>query len=241
MNRLYKALAATFFPLLLFTSTASAFQAPLHTRNAQSYPNTTYPGQKGSDYDYTAFEPNQTRRADAVVEMFRFAWSGYYAYAFPNDDLKPVNNSFANSRNGWGVTAIDALDTAIIMEQTDIVRQILDFIPTIDFTKIGPGVGASQSVSLFETNIRYIGGLLSAYDLLKGPFRHLGVEEEEVDGLLQQCVVLAEALKFAFGTKTGIPVNNVFLNNGTFAERGRMEDGTWSAGLAEMGEWFSVA
>ncbi|KAF2251030.1 glycoside hydrolase family 47 protein [Trematosphaeria pertusa] len=223
--------------------TADATQNPFNARDGYPYPNVTYPGQKGRDYDYTGFDPNQTRRAEAVIEMFRFAWNGYYTYAFPNDDLLPVNDSYSNSRNGWGVIAVDGLDTAIITEQTDIVNQILDFIPTIDFTKTGYGEkdGALEVVSLFETNIRYIGGLLSSYDLLKGPFKHLDVDDDKVDALLDQCVTLADTLKFAFDTPSGIPVNNVFINNQTFAQRYRMQDGTWSAGLAELGtlvlEW----
>ncbi|KAF2686777.1 glycoside hydrolase family 47 protein [Lentithecium fluviatile CBS 122367] len=236
-------LSGTLAASAVLTGTVFAVPHSFNARDAQAYPNVTYPGQKGRHYDYTGFDQNQTRRAEAVIEMFRFAWIGYYTYAFPNDDLRPVNNSFANSRNGWGVTAVDALDTAIIMEQVDIVNQILDFVPTIDFTKTGNGVreGASLSVSLFETNIRYIGGLMSGYDLLKGPFEHLGIEEEKVDVLLKQCVVLADVLKFAFNTPTGIPINNVFIHNQTFAPRYQMADGTWSAGLAELGtlvlEW----
>ncbi|KAF2643766.1 seven-hairpin glycosidase [Massarina eburnea CBS 473.64] len=230
-------------PRILFASAALAFSVsatPIHARDATPYPNVTYPGQKGPDYDYTGFEPNQTRRIEAVVEMFRFAWNGYYTYAFPNDDLRPVDNSFSNTRNGWGVAAIDAFSTAIIMEQTDIVNQILDFVPTIDFTKVTRS-GASLSVSLFETNIRYIAGLLSGYDLLKGPFDYLEVDGDKVDSLLEQCVTLADTLKFAFDTPSGIPVNNVFINNQTFAPRYKMANGEWSAGLAEMGtlvlEW----
>lgn len=205
------------------------------------YGNQSYPGQKGRDYDYTSFNRNQTYRAEAVIEMFRFAWNGYKTYAFPNDDLLPVNNSFSNSRNGWGVIPVDGLDTAIIMEQEDIVNEILDYIPTIDFTKVADKPKVQQVVSLFETNIRYIGGLLSSYDLLKGPFSHLDVDDDKVDALLSQCKTLADTLKFAFDTPTGIPVNNVFPNNHTFAPRGRMQDGTRTAGLAELGtlvlEW----
>ena len=37
-------------------------------------------------------------RAAAVKEAFRFAWDGYYTYAFPNDDLTPISQSFENSR-----------------------------------------------------------------------------------------------------------------------------------------------
>jgi hypothetical protein len=58
-------------------------------------------------------------------------------------------------RNGWGASAVDAFSTACVMQIPDIVNTILEFIPTIDFDK------ASGHVSLFETTIRYIGGMLS--------------------------------------------------------------------------------
>ncbi|KAF2702789.1 glycoside hydrolase family 47 protein [Pleomassaria siparia CBS 279.74] len=208
-------------------------------RDSQFYGNTSYPGQKGPNYDYTGFEQNQTVRAEAVIEMFRFAWNGYSTYAFPHDDLLPVNNSFRDSRNGWGAAAVDGLDTAIILEQADIVNQILNFIPTIDFTKTN--TPQPSVVSLFETNIRYLGGLLSSYDLLKGPFAHLDVDEDQVDALLTQATSLADTLKFAFDTPSGIPVNNIFPNNHTFSPRGLTQDGIRTAGLAELGtlalEW----
>jgi mannosyl-oligosaccharide alpha-1,2-mannosidase len=37
-------------------------------------------------------------RAQAVVDTFKLSWDGYYAFAFPNDELKPVTNGFSNSR-----------------------------------------------------------------------------------------------------------------------------------------------
>lgn len=47
------------------------------------------------------FAPRQedsAARAAAVKEAFQFAWEGYYKYAFPNDELRPVTNGFTNSR-----------------------------------------------------------------------------------------------------------------------------------------------
>jgi mannosyl-oligosaccharide alpha-1,2-mannosidase len=44
------------------------------------------------------------------------------------------------------------------MEDKRIVTQILKFAATIDFTTTKD---ADSSVSLFETNIRYLGGLLA--------------------------------------------------------------------------------
>lgn len=207
---------------------------------AQNNSTLAYPRQRGVDYDYTGFEQDQTVRADAVVDMFRFAWEGYRTYAFPNDELRPQNNSFTNSRNGWGVTAFDALSTAIVMEQTDIVNFILDYIPTVDFTRtVTPPGGV---VSLFETNIRYFGGMLGAYDLLKGPFSHLDVDAAHVDALLTQATALANVLKFAFDTPSGIPVNYLYIENQTFSDLSLGDDNlTYVAGLAELGslqiEW----
>lgn len=41
---------------------------------------------------------HRSARAQAVVDAFKTSWEGYYTYAFPNDELKPVTNGFSNSR-----------------------------------------------------------------------------------------------------------------------------------------------
>lgn len=228
-------LLSVFLAVQSYSSVASitpltSRQDPAHGDGALAYPK-----QRGQGYDYTSFTQSQQERADAVIEQFRFAWDGYYQYAFPHDDLLPTNNSFSDSRNGWGLTAIDGFDTAIIMEQTDIIGIILDHIATVDFTKNNAAAPNPVSTSLFETNIRYIGGMLSAYDLLKGPFAHLGIDDGKIDVLLTQTMSLADTLKFAFDTPTGIPVNTVYIGNRSFAENNKLLDGTYSAGLAELG------
>lgn len=53
------------------------------------------------------------------------------------------------------------------MRQKDIVNQILDYIPTINY------FSTSTQVSLFETTIRYLGGMISGYDFLTGPLSDL--------------------------------------------------------------------
>lgn len=50
---------------------------------------------------------------------------------------------------------MDAFSTAIVMQIPEIVDTILNYIPTIDFDV------TTEQVSLFETTIRYIGGMLS--------------------------------------------------------------------------------
>ncbi|KAH7135697.1 mannosyl-oligosaccharide alpha-1,2-mannosidase-like protein [Dendryphion nanum] len=171
------------------------------------------------------------QRAQAVVDAFRVSWSGYYTYAFPNDELKPVTNGYSNSRNGWGASAIDALSTALVMGQKDIVNQILEHVPEINFGS------TATSVSLFETTIRYLGGLISGYDFLTGPLADLAENKAHVDALLTQSIHLANNLSYAFETPSGVPWNNLH-----FTDRGN--DGS-ANGLATVGtlilEWKRLA
>ncbi|KAF2628238.1 glycoside hydrolase family 47 protein [Macroventuria anomochaeta] len=145
-------------------------------------------------------------RAQAVIDTFKLSWEGYYKHAFPNDELHPVTNTFGNSRNGWGASAADALSTALIMGEREIVNQIISYIPTIDWSV------TSTSVSLFETTIRYLGGMLSGYDFLSGPLAHLADNPAHVDALLEQSVNLANNLSYAFQTPSGVPYNLLNLS-----------------------------
>jgi mannosyl-oligosaccharide alpha-1,2-mannosidase len=124
---------------------------------------------------------------------------------------------------------VDALSTAIVMRQPKIVNEILGHIAKVDFTK------TATEVSLFETTIRYLGGMLSGYDLLNGPYKGL-VSNPMLTILLNQSKSLANTLAFAFNTTTGIPYNNL---NITAQKPGVDNDGT--NGLATIGtlvlEW----
>ncbi|KAG0649854.1 putative mannosyl-oligosaccharide alpha-1 [Hyphodiscus hymeniophilus] len=173
-------------------------------------------------------------RSDAVKAAFTFAWDGYEKYAFPHDELHPVTNSFSDSRNGWGASAADAFSTALVMQIPSIVSTILEYIPTIDFDAPVPG----SQVSLFETTIRYLGGMLAGYDLLKGPLSNLASNATAVDAILAQAVHLADNLAFAFDTPTGIPSNNLYFNPST-------TDNSTTNGLATIGslvlEWTHLS
>lgn len=56
------------------------------------------------------------------------------------------------------MTVVDALTTAIVMGETGIISQMLDHIAKIDFTTTAR---PDDRISVFETNIRYLGGLIS--------------------------------------------------------------------------------
>lgn len=151
--------------------------------------------------------PNQDR-ANAVREAFQFAWQGYRAHAFPADELQPGTNTPANSRNGWGATTVDAFDTAVIMRLPDVVADMLNYIPTIDFSR------TPTQVSVFETTIRYLGGMLAGYDLLTGPFSTVPHDAAKLEQVLKQCVRLADLLCSAFKTPSGLPDNILNFNGG---------------------------
>ncbi|KAM3454953.1 hypothetical protein NHJ6243_008721 [Beauveria neobassiana] len=175
-------------------------------------------------------------RATAVRAAFQTAWSGYYKNAWPHDTLRPISNTYEDDRAQWGLTPIDSLDTAIVMNDKDIVNTILDFIPSVNFTTTRKQY---ETISLFETTIRYLGGLLSAYDLLKGPYKRLANDAKKVDALLTQAASLADTLSFAFDTPSGIADGYLVLNP-TPSISGRS-----SSNLAEVGtlilEWTRLS
>jgi mannosyl-oligosaccharide alpha-1,2-mannosidase len=59
--------------------------------------------------------PTAEADRNAVTNAFVTAYSTYHKYAFGHDDLEPVSMSYDNSRNGWGATIFDAMDTMLVM------------------------------------------------------------------------------------------------------------------------------
>ncbi|KAL8305682.1 hypothetical protein RB597_003573 [Gaeumannomyces tritici] len=178
------------------------------------------------------YKPNPERAA-AVKKAFRRSWDGYYKYAFPHDSLKPISKSWDDDRNGWGASAIDALSTGLLMSEDDIVQQILDFVPTINFDT------TKTEVSLFETTIRYLGGLVSAYDLLTDSSgKYKTTNASTAKAVLAQAERLATNIKFAFDTPSGVPDNSIFLNPARLS-------GSQTNGIATIGtlvlEWTRLS
>ncbi|PFH62751.1 hypothetical protein XA68_12179 [Ophiocordyceps unilateralis] len=184
---------------------------------------------------YARPEPDEGR-AEAVKRAFQIAWSGYSQHALNHDTLHPVSNSFEDDRNGWGATVVDGLSTAIIMGQTGIVNQMLSYIAKIDFTTTK---ARNDRISVFETNIRYLGGLLAGYDLLTGPMRNLEVNRDRVGMLLKQAETLGNVLSIAFDTPSGIPDPGLFLNP-THRRSGSLDNNLAEAGTLVL-EWTRLS
>ncbi|KAK8160878.1 mannosyl-oligosaccharide 1,2-alpha-mannosidase precursor [Phyllosticta citrichinensis] len=231
----------------LFTLTASSVSfavglsghdfRQLIPREAQLKADDPLPGPRRGSFD--PVPPEQTEeeksRAGEIKDMFKTAWDGYFKYAFPRDELRPANNSFLNEYNGWALTLVDALDTAALMGFDDLVSTSLDYIPSINYSRDS----TDKVCSLFETNIRHLGGLLAAHELFTGPLANLATNKsEQVAALLTQAQAVADTLKFGFDTPTGIPQNNLYINN-------RSTDNSTDNNIAQVGtlvlEWTRLS
>ncbi|KAJ3560592.1 hypothetical protein NP233_g10736 [Leucocoprinus birnbaumii] len=137
-------------------------------------------------------------RAQRVREAFKHAWGGYIERAAGWDELTPIDGGKVNNFNGWGVTLFDALDTLWLMDLRDEFRDALEFVAKADFK-----LTEREYAPFFETVIRYLGGLLSAYALSGEPV------------LLSRADDLGRMLLPAFNTTSGFPryaVNTVTGN-----------------------------
>ncbi|KAG0244039.1 hypothetical protein BGW41_000467 [Actinomortierella wolfii] len=100
-------------------------------------------------------------RLKAVREGFLHAWNGYKEYAWGHDEVYPIRGMPKDNFGGWGATMIDSLDTLLIMGLNKEFDEALEWVKTkFDMTK-----NPTEQLQFFETVIRYLGGLLSAYDL----------------------------------------------------------------------------
>ncbi|XP_016016363.1 mannosyl-oligosaccharide 1,2-alpha-mannosidase IB isoform X2 [Rousettus aegyptiacus] len=159
------------------------------------------------------------KKRDKIKEMMKYAWDNYRLYGWGHNELRPIakkghsTNIFGSSQ--MGATIVDALDTLYIMGLHDEFRDGQKWVEdNLDFS-------VNSEVSVFEVNIRFIGGLLAAYYL----------SEEEIFKV--KAVQLAEKLLPAFNTPTGIPWAMVNLKSGVGRNWGWASAG--SSILAEFG------
>jgi mannosyl-oligosaccharide alpha-1,2-mannosidase len=144
-------------------------------------------------------------KAEAVRQEYRYVWNEYVKYAFGEDDLLPLSHAGTNDLFGWGATIVDGIDTAVVMGLTDIVEKQLAFIASVDFST------ADSIVDEFDAMIRYIGGLLSAYDLINSPqIVPPGLyNASHVQALLTAAKTISDHLKPMFNSPSGVPYSNI--------------------------------
>jgi mannosyl-oligosaccharide alpha-1,2-mannosidase len=106
-----------------------------------------------------------------------------------SDELTPVKGGRHDPFGGWGATLVDSLDTLWIMGLKEEFEHAVAAASKINFDKV-----PNHDINVFETNIRYLGGFLAAYDL-SGDKR-----------LLTKAREVGELLYVAFDTPNRMPL-----------------------------------
>lgn len=159
-----------------------------------------------------AQSPNNPN-ADRVKVLFQNAYGAYKQHAWGHDDLRPVSGSYNDGRNGWGATIIDSMSTMHVMGLDDLFNEAVSFVGTIDFSKSH----VSETVNVFESSTRYLGGLLSAYELT----------QQKHPILLQKARELGDKLAFAWQGNNNIPFSDLdFTTNTTIIKLSNIEQAT---------------
>lgn len=159
-------------------------------------------------------------KRNKVKEMMIHAWDNYKLYAWGKNELKPISKrGHSGSIFGafdLGATIVDGLDTLYLMGLHKEFDEGRDWVER-KFTLENVG----NDLSVFETNIRFIGGFLTCYAFTGDKL------------FLEKAKYVADKLLPAFQTPTGIPYALVNVNTGISKNYGWASGG--SSILSEFG------
>ena len=148
---------------------------------------------------------NWAALGEDVRSEMRWAWRQYRQRAWGKDQIKPISGGFESfplKDHHLGLSLIEALDTLWVMGLDD------EFNDGVDWVKANLDFDVDGEVSVFETSIRLVGGLLSAWHACGDPV------------LLAKARDLADRLLPSFNASPiGIP--HRYINLRTGALRGR--------------------
>jgi len=148
------------------------------------------------------------RYREEVREMFQHAYNSYLEHAYPYDELRPLSCDGVDTWGSYSLTLIDALDTLAVMGNYSEFRRVYSIIEKrTDFD-------ANINVSVFETNIRIVGGLLAAHLVARRAGVEVGPGWPCSGPLLALAEDAAQRLLPAFDTPTGMPYGTVNLRHG---------------------------
>ena len=157
----------------------------------------------------------RAERQSIVKNTFRRCWKSYWQLAKGNDELAPISGGTKDHFGGWSATMVDALDTLLIMGMKEEFVLAVEAVLKIDF-----GATHLEEINVFETTIRYLGGLLGAYNL------------SDDERLLEKAVEVGEMLYAAFDTPNRMPILRWRLHD---AAAGKYQSAHNLVLLAEIG------
>ena len=126
-------------------------------------------------------------RIKEVKEAFQYFWKNYKQYAWGHDELLPLTKAGLDNNGHVGMTLIESLDTLWLLGMKDEFDEAVQWIATyFDMT-------SRDEVSIYEYDVRLLGGLLSAYELSKKPI------------LLDKAIEVGDLILKAFDSRSSFP------------------------------------
>ncbi|KAJ6634826.1 ER degradation-enhancing alpha-mannosidase-like protein 3 [Pseudolycoriella hygida] len=168
-------------------------------------------------------------------EMFYHAYNAYMDNAYPADELMPLSckgriRGVSPSRGdlddvlgNFSMTLVDSLDTLVLLNDFEEFEHAVKLV--IENVRFDSDI----IVSVFETNIRMIGGLLSAHILAEYIQKEADYMPWYRGELLEMAKDLGYRLLPAFNTSTGIPHARVNLRHGMKVDELRQSRETCTA------------
>jgi len=161
---------------------------PLPTGTSQTIPRIQH---DFSGPEFTGDRRERLYRRYAIKHAFKHSWDSYRKHAWLHDEVKPVTGGIKDNFGGWGATLVDALDTLHLMGWSGDFAVAVSELKKVEFS-----VPRIENLNVFETTIRYLGGLLGAYE----------VSDRKHPILLQKAVQVGEMLYHAFDTPNRMPI-----------------------------------
>ncbi|GFG34480.1 hypothetical protein Cfor_07711, partial [Coptotermes formosanus] len=163
---------------------------------------------------------HQIDRVNFLLQMMKHAWDNYVRYAWGKNELRPISKRGHSASIfgsvSLGATIVDGLDTLYIMGLEEEFKQGREWIAeNFDINS------ATTDLSVFETNIRFIGGLLTCFALTGDVMFREKAEQ------------VAKKLLPAFQTQTGLPHSLINIKTGASKNYGWASGG--SSILSEVG------
>lgn len=167
-------------------------------------------------------EAENRERREKVREMMKHAWDNYERYAWGENELRPVSKKGHSAgifgKTAMGATIVDGMDTLYLMGMAEEFQRARNWVAeNLSLNDV------NSDISVFETNIRFVGGLLSCYALTGDTmFRD---KAEEIARLLLPAFNTPKGIPHALiNVKTGVSKNYAWASSGgsILAELGTM-------------------
>lgn len=170
-------------------------------------------------------------------QMFFHSYDSYISHGWPDDEILPIScrrrshkhkirGTLDDALGGYMLTLVDSLDMLLVMREYKKFEDALVLLRNISFD-------TDVIISVFEANIRVVGGLLSAHQIAD----RLHPDVIYDGSLLTLARSLADRLLPAFNTPTGIPLHVIHLQNGVDTKKASTHTCPAAGGtfLLEMG------